>query len=85
MDQDGDLDVVDVYCVWEMVLYWINDGLGYLQLGSNEAYEYGFVKFYECLKVGDIDDDGWLDVVIGLDVDLVWVNFSVGNGQVFVF
>ena len=85
MDQDGDLDVVDAYRARETVPYWANDGLGHLLPGSNEPYDYGPVKPYERLKVGDVNGDGWLDVVIGLDAGLVWVNLSAGNGQAFSF
>lgn len=83
MDQDGDLDVVDAYRARETVPYWANDGLGHLQPGSSEPYEYGPVKPYERFKVGDVNGDGWLDIVIGLDADVVWVNLSAGNGQTF--
>lgn len=83
MDQDGDLDVVDAYRARETVPYWANDGLGHLQPGSSEPYEYGPVKPYERFKVGDVNGDGWLDVVIGLDADVLWLNLSSGNGPAF--
>ncbi len=83
MDQDGDLDVVDAYRARETVPYWANDGLGHLHPGSDAPVEYPYIDFYERFKVGDVNGDGWLDVVIGLDADVVWVNLSAGNGQAF--
>ncbi len=83
MDQDGDLDVVDAYRARETVPYWANDGSGHLQPGSNESYEYGPVKPYERFKVGDVNADGWPDVVVGLDANVIWINLSAGSGQPF--
>lgn len=83
MDQDGDLDVVDAYRALEAVPYWVNDGQGHLQPGSDEPLVYTPIVLDERFKVGDVNGDGWLDVVIGLDANYILVNLNPGNGGAF--
>ncbi|TFF89529.1 MAG: hypothetical protein EU549_00220, partial [Promethearchaeota archaeon] len=70
LDQDGDLDVVGAYDDTNAIIGWRNNGdpfgtwSKFTLKGSNSSF-----GNYMSVELGDLDDDGWLDIVAGYGIE----------------
>ncbi|MBD3278016.1 MAG: hypothetical protein GF388_06940, partial [Candidatus Aegiribacteria sp.] len=70
-DNDGDLDVIGVAYGDELVSWWSNDdGIG---TSWSEHQLMSGVSMVSSVAAGDIDDDGYIDAVVGGNDQVVWL------------
>lgn len=75
IDNDNDIDAV-VTNYKQLAMLWINDGKGRFE---KSKFEFGLSKIINSTALGDINNDGNLDIVCSLYQQVV-VWFNKGNG-----
>ena len=86
MDNDGDLDIVDGRRARQEFPYWVNDGQGHFSLIGPQAPSGSWVRDYDALRVGDLDGNGWQDVLhFNFSNRRLYVNWNPGSGQPFTY
>lgn len=86
MDNDGDLDIVDGRRARQAFPYRENDGQGHFSLIGPQAPSANWVRDYDPFRVGDLDGNGWQDVLhFNVSNRRLYVNWNPGAGQPFSY